>query len=106
MANANGLLLFAQGQPDQIPGKVFDYLRIDRPIFAIAEDGETKKILKPVTNAFVADPNSVEDIASKFQQMLSKIGSTENYLGVGGDIQQYGRRDLTRKLVSLLEQDT
>lgn len=103
MINANALLLFAQGQPDQIPGKVFEYLRINRPIFAIAEEGETKKILEPISNALVANPEDTEDIAANFLKLLDLIGEGVSSLGLDVNIKQYSRRELTKSLVGLLE---
>lgn len=102
MANASALLLFAQGQSDQIPGKVFDYLRINRPIFALAENGETRKILEPFANAFVADPTSLEDIATRFLKLLKVIRDGVTFLDVDGNIEQYSRRELTREFAGYL----
>ena len=103
MINANALLLFAQGQPDQIPGKVFEYLRINRPIFAIAEEGETKKILEPISNAFVINPEDIEDIGMKFLKLLDLVDKGVTSLGLDFNIKQYSRRELTKALVGLLE---
>jgi glycosyltransferase involved in cell wall biosynthesis len=102
MANANALLLFAQGGGDQIPAKVFDYLRINRPIFAIAEDGETKRLLEPFANAFVADPRRVEDIQAKFLGLIRRIGDGGKLLDDGANIDRYSRRELARQLSECL----
>ncbi len=102
MANANALLLFAQGGGDQIPAKVFDYLRINRPIFAIAEDGETKRLLEPFANAFVADPRRVEDIQAKFLGLIRRIGDGGKLLDDGANIDRYSRRELARHLSECL----
>lgn len=102
MANSSALLLFAQGQPAQIPGKVFDYIRINRPIFAIAEDGETKKILEPFTNAFVANPENIEDIAANFMKLLNMVKNGGHSLGIDEKIMRYSRRELTREFAECL----
>ena len=102
MANADALLLFAQGGGDQIPAKVFDYLRINRPIFAIAEDGETKRILEPFANAFVADPHRVEHIQAKFMGLIKRIGDGGKLLDDGANIDRYSRRELARQLAECL----
>jgi glycosyltransferase involved in cell wall biosynthesis len=102
MANANALLLFAQGGGDQIPAKVFDYLRINKPIFAIAEDGETKRMLEPFANAFIADPHRIEDIQAKFLGLIRRIGDGGKLLDDGANIDRYSRRELARQLSECL----
>jgi glycosyltransferase involved in cell wall biosynthesis len=37
------LLLFAQGQPLQIPTKLYDYIAVGKPILVFAEDGATRR---------------------------------------------------------------
>jgi glycosyltransferase involved in cell wall biosynthesis len=102
MIGASGLLLLAQGQPDQIPGKVFDYFRINRPILAIAEEGETSKALKPFANAFVADPENMEDIAEKLLNFLKAINDGVRCLDIAGSLEKYSRRELARQLSGCL----
>ena len=53
---SDALLLFAQGQPHAIPGKVFEYLRMNKPILAIADEGETKDLLGSFPHCFIANP--------------------------------------------------
>ena len=102
MANADVLLLFAQGQGDQIPAKLFDYLRINRPIFAIADDGETKRMLEPFANAFIADPCRIDDIQAKFLGLLKRISDGGKLLDDGANIDRYSRRELARQLSECL----
>ena len=102
MFNSQALLMFAQGQPTQIPGKVFDYIRINKPIFVIAEDGETKEILKPFSNAFIADPLDIENIASSFLTFIKMIKEEKNTLVTDEKIMRYSRRELTRGFAECL----
>jgi len=103
MVNSSALLLFAQGQPAQIPGKLFDYLRVNKPIFAVAENGETRRILEPFANTFVANPQIVDDISEKFVNMLETIERGGRSLGADDKVMRYSRRELTRELVGCLE---
>jgi len=102
MADADALLVLGQGF-NQIPAKVFDYLRINRPVFAIAEDGETKQLLGRFANAFVADPNRIEDIQAKFLGLIQRIHSGAKFLDEGANIDRYNRRELARQLSECLE---
>ncbi len=104
LMNSDALLLFAQGQPDQIPGKVFEYLKINKPIFAITEEGETKRILEKFENAFIADSRNTNDIAEKFLEMLRAIKNGKKYLGSAEKIRKYNRRNLTEMLARCLDE--
>lgn len=103
MTNSDALLLFAQGQPWQVPGKVFEYLRLNKPIFAITEEGETCNMLKSFPYAFIADSKSHGAIAKEFLRMLQAIGNKEQ-LGSAEQIRQYDRRHLVEKLACCLHQ--
>ncbi len=51
---ADLLLLLAQGQPDQVPNKLYEYLGARRPILAFADaQGETARMLRQVGGHFV-----------------------------------------------------
>jgi glycosyltransferase involved in cell wall biosynthesis len=104
LMNSDALLLLAQGQPDQIPGKVFEYLKINKPIFAITEEGETKRILEEFKNAFITDSSEKNEMAEKFLEMLKAIKSGRKYLGSDKKIGKYDRRYLTEKLARCLEE--
>lgn len=103
LTSSDALFLLAQGQPDQIPGKVFEYLRINKPIFAITEEGETKRILEEFENTFIADPAEEDDIAQKFLEMLKAIKNGSTYFDSLEKIKKYDRRHLTEKLARSLD---
>lgn len=68
MRRANALLLLAQGQPDQVPNKLYDYLGTRKPILALADaDGETARMLDQVGGHYVTHS------ASETQQALEKL---------------------------------
>ena len=60
---ADALLLFAQGQPLQVPNKLYEYLAVRRPILAFVDrEGESARILGEFSQSrllFDADPGPV-----------------------------------------------
>lgn len=105
LMKSNALLLFAQGQPDQIPGKVFEYLKINKPVFVLTGGGETRRLLEEFKNAFIADPQKPDDLIQKFIQILDALNNNEKHLGSTDRINEYDRRNLTEKLVGVLSEN-
>lgn len=102
LMHSNALLLFAQGQPKQIPGKVFEYIRLNKPILAITDEGETKRILEPFKKAFIAHPDNTDDIGQKFILLLEAAKYGRGGLGSYKEIKKYDCRQLSRKLARCL----
>ena len=102
MMSSHALLLFAQGLPEQLTTKLFEYLRINKPIFAIVDEGDAKTILQSFQHAFIANPNSTDDIAEKFLQMLEAIRNNKLLLASAEQIERYDRRNLTEMLAQSL----
>ena len=56
LASADLLLLLAQNQPLSVPNKLYEYLGMGKPIFAITDvAGETARLLREVGGHFVLD---------------------------------------------------
>ena len=55
MRGSDLLLLLAQGQPDQIPAKAFEYLAAGPPTLAITEDGATADLIHASGGVVCAD---------------------------------------------------
>src|SRR5207253_5366509 len=51
MHHSDVLLLFAQGQPLQIPTKLYDYIAVKKPILVFAEDGASADLAKRLPSA-------------------------------------------------------
>ena len=102
LKQSDGLLLFAQGQPQAIPGKVFEYLRMNKPILAIADDGDTKDLLGSSPHCFVANPHVGKEIEEKLLEMIKTVRGNGKREVVIDRMGQYERRNLTGKLASLL----
>ena len=74
-AEADGLLLF-QGEcfNHQIPAKVYEYLRMGRPIFAlVGERGDTTELLRRTGGAVLAPLEDVEAIQDRLAKFISLI---------------------------------
>ncbi|WP_027368207.1 glycosyltransferase [Desulfocurvibacter africanus] len=103
--NADVLLLTLSNLRDShkiIPGKTFEYMATGNHIFAIAPDGETKTIIaENYPNATFADPDSVEDIQTKLEYLLSTIRTKPQSACSG--ISFFSREALTHRLADVLD---
>jgi len=62
MRDSSVLLLLAQKQPLQIPGKTYEYLATDKPIIAMTEhDGATGRLLRDAPSCYIAE--SADEVA-------------------------------------------
>lgn len=69
LAEADLCLLFAQGQPLQVPNKLYEYLGIRQPILAFADaGGETAQMLRRVGDHYLVTP---EDPPSRTIEIVS-----------------------------------
>jgi hypothetical protein len=66
MASADLLLLLAQDQPLSVPNKLYEYLGMGKPIFAVAdEQGETTRLLREVGGHFVLDAHEEPEVMER-----------------------------------------
>ncbi|WEN15371.1 hypothetical protein PY254_01435 [Rhodanobacter sp. AS-Z3] len=74
-AKADALLLFQGPKFDrQIPAKLYEYLRIARPIFAlVGEQGDTAAVLRESGGATLVSPDDVADISRNLAAFLHDI---------------------------------
>ncbi|HEY3275783.1 MAG TPA: glycosyltransferase [Syntrophorhabdaceae bacterium] len=103
LTNADGLLLFAQDFAEQIPAKIFEYLRIDKPIFALVTDGDAGRVLKSSPRAFLADPHTAGQVEERLLQMLRFISKPDLSDERETNFRQYDRRILTQRLAEYLD---
>jgi Glycosyltransferase Family 4 len=89
-------LLFAPGQPYQIPGKIYDYIGVGTTILAITGKGATSDLIQLTNCGRAFDPSAIEDIKEFiFQTMTSKIASERNPSPVAS---QFDARRISEKL--------
>jgi glycosyltransferase involved in cell wall biosynthesis len=74
-AEADALLLFQGSKFDrQIPAKLYEYLRIGRPIFAlVGEQGDTAKILRNTGGAELVPLNDAEKITTQLAAFIAAV---------------------------------
>ena len=105
---ASLLLLPLRNDPDNIavlPGKVFEYLASKRPILGIGqENGVMALVIHNAGAGNVCDWNNADGIKKMidtvWKEYLLDIDNTIN-----ADIEQYTRKNLTKKLIEILENE-
>jgi glycosyltransferase involved in cell wall biosynthesis len=60
---AQVIVILAQDQPLQIPGKVYEAAALMKPILAITEEGATRDVLRDAGGASIVDPEDVDGVA-------------------------------------------
>lgn len=108
-AEADGLLLF-QGSKfdDQIPAKVYEYLRIGRPIFAlVGRGGDTEALLLRDTGcASVVGLDDVPGIETGLMEFIRAVGVRQAPVPADSVVQRYSRYQGTVTLAGLLDKIT
>jgi glycosyltransferase involved in cell wall biosynthesis len=107
MRSSDCLLLF-YANPDfsrlAVAGKTYEYLRIARPILAIAYDGGVKKLIEDGKAGWVMDPEDVEGIKRVLRAVLQN-GSRVQLDGAGREefVAQFRYDRLARKLADVFD---
>lgn len=98
-ARAHVLLLFAQGQPLQVPGKLFDYLGMGAHILGICEDGASQTVLSIYPRAVVVDGKNPEQMEDAILRLYNMVRGEKREEGdFEYDVSQFDRRRLARRL--------
>jgi Glycosyl transferase 4-like domain len=107
-ANADGLLLFqAACCNHQIPAKVFEYLRLAKPILALtSHSGDTAALLKHTGGATIVDSADAEAISQAFPEFLRAIESGSHPQPDPLTVQSFSRRRQAQALANLLDEIT
>ncbi|UCE86538.1 MAG: glycosyltransferase [Deltaproteobacteria bacterium] len=61
------------GGADPIPGKLFDAVGAERPLFAIAPPGPVRDLVDRLRLGFTAHPGDASDIASQLAELCSRV---------------------------------
>ncbi|MEZ5198288.1 MAG: glycosyltransferase family 4 protein [Bacteroidales bacterium] len=108
-ANASILLLPLNNTPNVngiIPGKIFEYLALQIPIFCIGpEDGDSARIIKDCSAGIVAGFEDKQKMKSGIKQLFS--GFEANTTSRVKDMEtrnRYSRKILTKEIANLLDQ--
>jgi hypothetical protein len=103
-ADADGLLLFQAACCDhQIPAKVFEYLRLAKPILALtSHTGDTAALLKQTGGATIVDSANADAISQALPEFLSVVQAGSHAQPDPLAIQNFSRRGQAKALANLL----
>lgn len=109
MVRSHVLLLLAEDQPLEIPGKVYEYLAAGSDILAITSDGATADLLRETGIGVVISPDDHLELKMRVEALYQKYLTTNernnknSLIGTTSRI-KYNRRHLTQELAHFLEQ--
>jgi hypothetical protein len=105
-ANADGLLLFqAASCNHQIPAKAYEYLRLEKPIFALTSMlGDTATLLKEAGGATIVDLADEGSIVRALPEFLDSIRNGTHALPDGLKVRKFTRRSQTAGLARHLDE--
>jgi glycosyltransferase involved in cell wall biosynthesis len=103
MGKASLLLLVTSDHPQIFPGKVFEYLRLKKPILSIVpQKSEITKFLIEMKVGKVVSPKDKEGIRQVLLSYFSDHEKRKLTIDVDEDVlKKFERKSLTRKLTSL-----
>ncbi len=105
MFAADGLLVMqASNCNEQIPAKVYEYLRTKRPILALTDPcGDTANTLRNAGIREITPLDSATDIEHALLAFIDAVASNKNSFPSQSAIEQASREGRTRQLVKLLD---
>jgi glycosyltransferase involved in cell wall biosynthesis len=103
-ANADGLLLFQAACCDhQIPAKVFEYLRLAKPILALtSHSGDTAALLGQTGGATIVDSSDWQAIYRVLPEFLNAAETRSHPRPEPSVVERYSRRGQAQALAHLL----
>jgi hypothetical protein len=106
MMRADGLLVLqASNCNDQIPAKVYEYLRCQRPILALTDPrGDTAGLLREAGIRNIARLDSTREIASELARFLDQVSLRQAARPSDAFVRLASRLERTREFSTLLEQ--
>lgn len=107
-ADADALLLFQGSQYDrQIPVKLYEYLRIGRPIFAlVGENGDTATLLRDIGGTVIAPLDETSVIVRRFGKFIRALKKGQVPKADKSIVWKYSRSQTAVMLARLLDQIT
>lgn len=107
-ADADGLLLFQGSKFDhQIPAKVYEYLRIGRPIFGlVGSGGDTEALLRESGGAKLVTLNDVPEIEKGLLEFICALRDERAPVASEDVVRAYSRREGAASLANLLDEVT
>jgi len=88
-----------------IPGKLFEYLSIGKPILALSEDSDCKQILLESGLGIIANPNYPDEIASIIMELIkNKKELNQIYIPDTDYINKFTFRNKTKELAAIFDE--
>lgn len=105
MLSADGLLVMqASNCNEQIPAKIYEYLRAKRPILALTDPlGDTASVLREAGIKDIARLDSVPEIREKLPSFAAAIRQNSFALPLAQAVRQASREGRTAQLARLLD---
>lgn len=107
LAGANQLLLIGDVSPDSgayIPGKLFEYMAVKKPIFALSVAGESAKIIKEQGIGTVMSPSDKEEIKRALLQAYLAWSRGEELIVEAANTVLYQRNEQARLLAKIIKE--
>jgi glycosyltransferase involved in cell wall biosynthesis len=106
MVKADGLLIFqASNCNHQVPAKLYEYLRAQRPILALTDPtGDTASILREAGVGTIVPLDSQQMVAVALLEFLGKLRRGSELSNPRIEVERYSRRARAAELAQLLEQ--
>lgn len=105
MCDADGLLLFqAANCNHQVPAKLYEYFRAQRPILALSHhDGDTAATMRECGLTDIVDLDDTHGIRDGLRHFIAGIRAGTSRVADLEKAQSYSRREQTKKLACLFE---
>lgn len=89
---------------EQIPAKLYEYLRAGRPILGLADPaGDTARTLRELNHTHLAKLESTEAIVQVLPEFVTALRAGTLPVSARNEIDRYSRRSLAGRLAALLE---
>jgi glycosyltransferase involved in cell wall biosynthesis len=103
LAQADVLLLVQVGAPLSVPGKLFEYMALGKPMFVLTSGGATADLVEREGLGVCADPDDVGQIEEALLSFCGQFASGEALATVSADVRsRYDGRRLTEQLDAVL----
>ncbi len=105
MLTANALLIFqAANCNNQIPAKMYEYFRANKPILALTDkDSSTAKLMFKENTGYVVQIDNVTEIESGIRSLIVNLKSGKTKRFNKNQLQKYSRFSRTQELANLLD---
>lgn len=92
-------------QPLFIPGKIYEYLMVGKPIFALAGPSDCRDILEGSGLGITADPFNTNEVAKKLYDLVQKKAELTSLFNANESfVKQYDFRNIAKKLSAIFDE--